>query len=46
MKETPQEFYKNIRDICLAPVSSDNNSILAEIEAAELTGGCTIDFQI
>uniref|UniRef100_K7L4S5 ribonuclease P n=1 Tax=Glycine max TaxID=3847 RepID=K7L4S5_SOYBN len=46
-KETPQELYKNVRDIFLESVSSDkNNSILSDIEAAELIGGCTIDFQI
>ncbi|TKY45915.1 Proteinaceous RNase [Spatholobus suberectus] len=46
-KETPQELYKNVRDIFLASVTSDkNNSILSDIEAAELIGGCTIDFQI
>ncbi|CAJ1936981.1 unnamed protein product [Sphenostylis stenocarpa] len=46
-RETPQELYKNVRDIVLAPVSSDNNnSILSDIEAAESIGGCIIDFQI
>ncbi|KAK7398955.1 hypothetical protein VNO78_10129 [Psophocarpus tetragonolobus] len=46
-RETPQELYKNIRANFLASVSSDkNNSILSNIEAAELIGGCTIDFQI
>jgi len=45
-RETPQELYRSVRDICLAPVSSDNNSILSDIEAAESIGGCTIDFQI
>lgn len=45
-KETSQDLGKN-KDIFLAPVSSDNNySILSDIEAAELIGGCTIDFQI
>ncbi|RDX99410.1 Proteinaceous RNase P 1, chloroplastic/mitochondrial, partial [Mucuna pruriens] len=46
-KETSHKLYKNVRDIFLTSVSSDtNNSILSNIEAAELIGGCTIDFQI
>ncbi|KAL2342532.1 hypothetical protein Fmac_003817 [Flemingia macrophylla] len=46
-KETPQDLYKNAKDIFIAPVSSyNNNSILSDIEAAELICGCTIDFQI
>lgn len=45
-KETPQELSKNV-DIFLESLSSGkNNSILSDIEAAELIGGCTIDFQI
>ncbi|XP_027340855.1 proteinaceous RNase P 1, chloroplastic/mitochondrial-like [Abrus precatorius] len=45
--ESPQELHKNIRDVFLASISSDNkDSILSDIEAAELIGGCTIDFQI
>lgn len=45
-KETPQELSKNV-DIFLESLSSGkNNSISSDIEAAELIGGCTIDFQI
>ncbi|KAK7358337.1 hypothetical protein VNO77_00264 [Canavalia gladiata] len=33
-KESPQGLYKNVRDIFLASVSLDNNSILSDIKAA------------
>ncbi|KAF7813849.1 proteinaceous RNase P 1, chloroplastic/mitochondrial-like [Senna tora] len=47
MKEAPHNMYKNLRDIFSASVSSDHRStILSDIEAAEIFGGCTIDFHI
>ncbi|KAJ7973849.1 proteinaceous RNase P 1, chloroplastic/mitochondrial-like [Quillaja saponaria] len=45
MRDTPQEIYKNLREIISASALSDNG-MLSKIEAAELHGGCTIDFQI
>ncbi|XVF34854.1 hypothetical protein REPUB_Repub18cG0094400 [Reevesia pubescens] len=41
-----EEIYKNIRDILSASVSSDQCTVLSEIEAAEMLGNCVIDFQI
>lgn len=41
-----EEMYKNITGISFASVSSDQHTVLSEIEAAEMLGNCVIDFQI
>ncbi|XVE98154.1 hypothetical protein REPUB_Repub03eG0081000 [Reevesia pubescens] len=46
LQKPTEEIYKNIRDILSASVSSDQYTILSEIEAAEMLGNCVIDFQI
>lgn len=41
------EIYKNLREILLASVCSNNHdTILQQIEAAEMFGNCILDFQI
>ncbi|KAK5817152.1 hypothetical protein PVK06_022075 [Gossypium arboreum] len=41
-----EEMYKNITSISFASVSSDQHTVLSEIETAEMLGNCVIDFQI
>ncbi|WCJ42493.1 proteinaceous RNase P 1 [Euphorbia peplus] len=46
LKDSPGEVYENIRDILITSRSTDQCTVLSEIEAAEKLGGCAIDFQI
>ncbi|KAG6723642.1 hypothetical protein I3842_03G218200 [Carya illinoinensis] len=46
-KSPTQEIYKNLREILLASACSNNHdTILQQIEAAEMYGNCVLDFQI
>lgn len=46
LSNSPQEVYKNLRNVLLASGFTERRTILQEIEAAEKLGGCVIDFQI
>jgi len=45
-KSQSQEIYKNLRDILSVSLCSNRQSILPQLEAAEMFGNCIIDFQI
>ncbi|TYI17176.1 hypothetical protein ES332_A07G005700v1 [Gossypium tomentosum] len=45
-RKLAEEMYKNITSISFASVSSDQHTVLSEIETAEMLGNCVIDFQI
>nr|XP_023872984.1 proteinaceous RNase P 1, chloroplastic/mitochondrial-like isoform X2 [Quercus suber] len=45
-KSQSQEIYKNLRDILSASLCSNHQTILPQLEAAEMFGNCIIDFQI
>ncbi|KAJ9183944.1 hypothetical protein P3X46_007738 [Hevea brasiliensis] len=46
LQNSPQEVYKNLRNVLLASGFTDHHTILSEIEAAEKLSGRVIDFQI
>ncbi|XP_057969725.1 proteinaceous RNase P 1, chloroplastic/mitochondrial-like isoform X2 [Malania oleifera] len=45
-KTSPQELYRNLRDVLSDSLPSNHHTILFDIEAAEEVGSCVIDFQI
>ncbi|KAL4651955.1 hypothetical protein ACB092_01G198100 [Castanea dentata] len=45
-KSQSQEIYKNLRDILSASLCLNHQTILPQLEAAEMFGNCIIDFQI
>ncbi|PIN18156.1 Ribonuclease P [Handroanthus impetiginosus] len=45
-KKELQELSKNVKTLLLSSVVENHASILGELEAAEILGGCVIDFQI
>ncbi|KAJ8562485.1 hypothetical protein K7X08_011776 [Anisodus acutangulus] len=45
-KEAPEEIYRSLKNISQPSITSDDCSILPELEAAEELGSCIVDFQI